>query len=345
MKPHFTAIASALAAVLTATAAVPVAWTNSPCMQPHALGPYPHGSTINFSVTLQGYTTPPIVDGADLRLWFQTNGMGNLWFTAPATLSNNVIKSTFGPAHDTGADRVSLFFGAPSTAFAAAVLRLSHAPGFTPNILPPPSVLDWRDELRAAMDDVPDTISNTVTAAYIEGLGINAGLTTNDVCAIVTNEVQVGWSEWSFTGDVVQGADYTVSEYAIGEGAYAYILYRDGTQVDTIGGLHGIQSVVDFSVTEITAMRQRITRNALGLARMEDLPSTNGMVTAASVTNTVRAVTYAVNDYVWDGDVCWRRQMRPGGYLEYVAVTNIDVARPENYAALEALERARRNQE
>ena len=37
--------------------------------------------------------------------------------------------------------------------------------------------------------------------------------------------------------------------------------------------------------------------------------------------------------------------MLKGGYLEYVAVTNIDVTLPENYKALEALEKARRNQE
>lgn len=136
------AVAIGLAATLGA--AVPVAWTNTPGMSPRVLPPIPHGSTVDFEVTLGGYTTPPVADGADVRMWFQTNGMGGAWWSAPATISGNVIRSTFGPAQDTGADRVSVFFGAPSNVFASAVLRLSHAPGFAPNVLEiPRAALDF----------------------------------------------------------------------------------------------------------------------------------------------------------------------------------------------------------
>ena len=106
----------------------------------------------------------------------------------------------------------------------------------------------------------------------------------------------------------------------------------------------------------ITATRTRTKVNALGFAKRSDVTNIvnkayveslgiESGVSEATVTNVVRSVAYAVNDYVWDGDVCWRRQMLQGGYLEYVAVTNIDVTLPENYKALEALEKARRNQE
>ena len=83
MKPQFklpcTILATALSAVLqlAAIAAVPVAWTNSPGMPPYPIKPVPHGSTVDLAVTLKGYTTPPIADGADVRLWYQTNGMGS----------------------------------------------------------------------------------------------------------------------------------------------------------------------------------------------------------------------------------------------------------------------------
>ena len=141
-KPLATALAALLAIPLLA--AVPIAWTNSPGMPPYAVSPIPHGSTIDFSVTLKGYTSPPIVPGADLRLWYQTNGMGSAWFYAPATINSNVITATFGPAQDVGADRVSLSFGAPSNVFASAVLRLTPSPGFAPNSLPLPApVLDF----------------------------------------------------------------------------------------------------------------------------------------------------------------------------------------------------------
>ena len=140
MKTHCKQLATVLAALLAIPllAAVPIAWTNSPGMPPYAVSPIPHGSTIDFSVTLKGYTSPPIVPGADLRLWYQTNGMGSAWWSAPATFDGSTITATFGPAQDSGADRVSLFFGAPSNVFASAVLRLTHAPGFAPSSLPLP---------------------------------------------------------------------------------------------------------------------------------------------------------------------------------------------------------------
>ena len=140
MKHLFRPLATALAAALqfAATAAVPVAWTNSPGMPPYPIKPVPHGSTVDLAVTLRGYTTPPIADGADVRLWYQTNGMGSAWWSAPATFDGSTITASFGPAQDCGADRVSLFFGAPSNVFASAVLRLTHAPGFDPARLPLP---------------------------------------------------------------------------------------------------------------------------------------------------------------------------------------------------------------
>ena len=144
MKLHIklpcTTLATALAATLqlAAIAAVPVAWTNSPGMPPYPIKPVPHGSTVDLAVTLKGYTTPPIADGADVRLWYQTNGMGSAWWSAPATFDGSTITASFGPAQDCGADRVSLFFGAPSNVFASAVLRLTHAPGFDPARLPLP---------------------------------------------------------------------------------------------------------------------------------------------------------------------------------------------------------------
>ena len=146
MKPHLKLPCTILAAALqlTSHAAVPAAWTNSPGMPPYPIKPVPHGSTVDLAVTLKGYTTPPIADGADVRLWYQTNGMGQAWWSAPATFDGSTITATFGPAQDCGADRVSLFFGAPSNVFASAVLRLTHAPGFAPASLPlPVPVLDF----------------------------------------------------------------------------------------------------------------------------------------------------------------------------------------------------------
>lgn len=141
MKTRFTHLATVLlcGVLAAAHAAVPVVWTNTPAAtQPYPIKPVPHGSTVDLAVTLKGYTTPPIADGADVRLWYQTNGMGKAWWSAPATFDGSTITASFGPAQDTGADRVALYFGAPSNVFASAILRLTHAPGFTPASLPIP---------------------------------------------------------------------------------------------------------------------------------------------------------------------------------------------------------------
>ena len=171
MKPHYKPLATAITAALqlAAIAAVPVAWTNSPGMPPYPIKPVPHGSTVDLAVTLRGYTTPPIADGADVRLWYQTNGMGQAWWSAPATFDGSTITASFGPAQDCGADRVSLFFGAPSNVFASAVLRLTHAPGFAPASLPPPpgvAMQPWVAEQLAALAMATTNYTNQTLADF-----------------------------------------------------------------------------------------------------------------------------------------------------------------------------------
>ena len=84
--------------------------------------------------------------------------------------------------------------------------------------------------------------------------------------------------------------------------------------------------------------------NALGLARFSDLD--RYAVPRQRLTEEVRRAVNLAADYLWDplDEVCYRRQMS-GGFLDYVAVTNIDVTLPENWQALEALEAERRSQQ
>ena len=366
----------ALSAALRA--AVPVAWTNAPGMAPHLIGPYPHGSSIDFAVTLRGYTEPPIAAGADLRMWFQTNGMGKAWFSAPASLDGNVITSTFGPAQDTGADRVSLFFGAPSNAFAPAVLRLTHAPGFRPNALPlPVQTLDFttvaytnapwltgaevdmriqelapRADLSASTNYTdsatnrlvqlltdPDeflqvaraeTSSFSVSAEFAtsahradlsDGLikidddeyrstdqifsQIDARTTTNDVCAIVTNEAPTGpLGEWALvsvpTGTEDQWSSLSVVESQSDPGTWDVTVVGPGSE-PCVGSFQGDSDVMtaELYVYEawdvqqgvsyrIGIARTRQPRNALGLARLADLPTNH--VTRAEMEEAIDAI-------------------------------------------------------
>lgn len=410
-------ILPALCAIRAACAAVPLEWIATPQRPAPATFDRFHGESLVFRCTFSGFGALPFDGASDVRLWYQTNGMGAAWWSLPATVSSNVLEAAWGPSCDPGAERVAFFFGAPSNAYAAAQVRFRNSPGAHPNDLEPPSVLDWRAELAAAMNEVytkaeadaritelaprtslapstnyTDQVSGSLSNALVRGevqvrdawgaqeagrsiyadyagaLGdgssgrpytqifaqLDAAITTNDVCAIVTNEVAEyttndtwicnnptgeWWApEWNGTGWRMPAV-----EILLPEDATSYTLKDEQSPEPGQG---------DYIFTRIASSK----RNAIGLAKRSDITNIvdkayveslgiESGVSEATVTNVVRSVAYAVNDYMWDGDVCWRRQMLKGGHLELVAVTNIDVTLPENYKALEALERARRNQE
>ena len=258
IKHHCNAPATALSVLLalftihsylfTAIAAVPVAWTNSPGMPPYPIKPVPHGVPVDFRVTLKGYTEPLIAPGADLHLWYQTNGMGKLWWPATAALEGDTIVASFGPAQDTGADRVSLFFGAPSNVFASAVLRLTHSPGFAPASLPlPVPVLDFSAvELRglAALTNgwsFGSTIDLTDSTNYTHSaLGAFAATGTvaragtygtptrwTDATGCVWEAVFEHFTDWAFSG-VPDGYVFWLSDYNGSLPGYSWWLEKEG---------------------------------------------------------------------------------------------------------------------
>ena len=152
MKPHYKHLATALAATLqlAALAAVPLSWDVRPGQPAPASFDRYHGEALEFRCTFRGFGELPFAPGADIRLWYQTNGMGSAWWSVPATIQSNVLSATWSPALDPGAERVALFFGAPSNAYAAAVLRLRHSPGFAPGTMPDPDTFHESDPVFAA---------------------------------------------------------------------------------------------------------------------------------------------------------------------------------------------------
>jgi hypothetical protein len=161
-------------------------------------------------------------------------------------------------------------------------------------------------------------------------------LTTNDVCAIVTNEVSVigdwvvttngayapGWriDIMEFPGDDTPVFDVSLCDH---EGSQVVILDTIGTPDPTAtcysgtimedAGGHGYLGIA------YTAERKRITRNALGLAMAKDLEK---LPTHETVTNVARAVS---NSF-WDekNEVLWRMEFRDGEPM-FVPVTNENV--------------------
>lgn len=150
MQHHFNPLATILAATLqlAAVAAVPLAWDVRPGQPAPVTFDRYHGETLEFRCTFRGFSPDGQTvfgQNEDIRLWYQTNGMGSAWWSAPATIQSNVLSATWAPALDPGADRVSLFFGAPSNAYASAVLRLRHSPGFAPGAMPDPETFHESD--------------------------------------------------------------------------------------------------------------------------------------------------------------------------------------------------------
>lgn len=198
MKTCCMILASALAAVLRA--AVPLAWEARPGQPAPVMIDRYHGETLALAATLRGFGGEPFADGADVRLWYQTNGMGAAWWSAPATVRSNVVEAVWSPELDPGAERVSLFFGAPSNAYAAAVLRLRHSPGFAPASLPlPVPVLDFSAvELRGL-----DSLTNGW--AFGDAGGPYLSATGGVVSGTVKVEGKVGTS--ADNGDAELGRD------------------------------------------------------------------------------------------------------------------------------------------
>ena len=129
---------------LSASAAVPLRWTvETSRAQPATFDEFA-GATYDLEATLQSYGRQLAVDG-EPRLYWQTNGMASSWWSAPATVSGNVLRATWTPACDVGAKAYNCFIGITGTVYNAAFqLRLRPSPGTVPNELPlPQKVIDF----------------------------------------------------------------------------------------------------------------------------------------------------------------------------------------------------------
>ena len=125
-------------------AAVPLRWTvETSAANPVTFDQFA-GATYDLEASMQSRGKPLAVPG-DPQLFWQTNGMGSAWWTAPATASGNVFRATWTPRCDVGAKVYNCFIGINGTTYNAAFqLRLRPSPGATPNALPLPTpVIDF----------------------------------------------------------------------------------------------------------------------------------------------------------------------------------------------------------
>ena len=248
-------------------AAVPLLWTATPERPAPAAFDRHHGETLELRCTLAGFGERPFAPGADVRLWYQTNGMGAAWWSVPATAASNTLAATFTPADDAGADRYALFFGAPSNAYASAVLRLRPSPGFTPNALPPPEQAAFEEtdpvfSTWLATADLVHAESDPTVPAWAKAVtppASGGGLGTNDVRGII--------GEWAASeqGEVARAGRAVLADGAF-NADYAQYASEAGTAqtaaetqyASTAWHVSGMMTGQTMEGDEVLAMRDTV---------------------------------------------------------------------------------------
>ena len=215
MKRHLSSLATLLLLASLARGAVPFDWT-ADVDRPAAVPiPILRGETVDLSCSLvrQGRPFDPAAESA--TLYWQTNGMGSAWWTAPATVASNRLSATFTPAMDPGAPVASAFIGTAGgdgRAYRAlAMLRFLHAPGAAPNELPlPVKILDfatiaitnapWPDASAFIPSD-GGTFGGSYryTGGQIS-FGVNSGLTDSEGELLVAPADRVLLGDWLLVG-------------------------------------------------------------------------------------------------------------------------------------------------
>ena len=152
MRTKLTIIPASSLLLLASSAAVPLRWTVETSRVQPATFDVVRGETVALEATMQSGGKPFAMDSEPVCIFWQTNGMGSAWWTAPcvATASSpsgptNILSATFTPEMDPGASSVIGFLGSSGSIYRAAFqLRFRHGPGAHPNDLPLPTpVIDF----------------------------------------------------------------------------------------------------------------------------------------------------------------------------------------------------------
>ena len=141
------AILIASATLASASASLPENWEVDLAAQPPQVFTLqrPRGETYELEAVLKNHGKPFEQAITNAFIYWQTNGMENLYWSAPASVSNNVLRATWLPSMDPGSATVRGYIGDPGHIYAAAFqFRFISSPGATPNELPlPQKVIDF----------------------------------------------------------------------------------------------------------------------------------------------------------------------------------------------------------
>ena len=120
---------------------------------------------------------------------------------------------------------------------------------------------------------ISDGASLTVNGTNVMD-AIESKPTANAVKSIVTETTVTGYTDWTFSGDTVPGVIYSVrDEEPTTPGSYIFTLLTNGIDAASVESSIFKPLTLTFTVGSgsITASREPITVNKLGLARLTDL--------------------------------------------------------------------------
>lgn len=163
-----------MAASAAFAAGIPQEWAVDVArVKPHQIQAY-HGDTMELKATYWLNGVPFDVSGESFRLYWQTNAMEEIYWSADATAASNTVSATFANTMDPGAPIVYGFLGSTGGNYRASfAIRFSPGPGAVPNALPLPApVIDFdKVEVLNPPWQTPDySPSNAELVATIEAV-------------------------------------------------------------------------------------------------------------------------------------------------------------------------------
>ena len=307
------ALAAALAHAAPSPAessSVPLRWTvETSRVQPAVFDAY-QGETLSLEATMQSYGSP-LATPVQPSLYWQTNGMGAAWWTAPATASGNVLRATWSPTNDCGGTVYNCFIGQAGGNYRAAFrLRMLPSPGYTPNHLPLPTVTGESDPVFSAW-----LATNEFSSA-----GVDTNAVVKDAENVVTGSFSIKRTFGNQESSLSFG-DYDPS----GPSIVMSRLFSTAPSSFFSGSIALIPSS-----GEKTSMLSRIKEYSAARwdarQEVESIMSSAMMPTNPTFSNAVREVVRETGDLLWDEElqVTWKATFE-GGKLWYTPVTNVNI--------------------
>lgn len=204
-----------------------------------------HGESLEIEAELKDRGTAFNSVLTSPQLYYQTPGMGNNWWTLPATQTNNLLRATFPASADPGEDRLICFLGSAGENFRASfILNFRHAPGAVPNTveLPVPT-LDF-SQITVLNPPYVSTDTYTNTTAALEA-GIEA----------VSNALVAAEADLSAAIAAATPADYNTVKEQVSTNADDIAALKTGKQ-DSIADLSDIRAGAALGATALQSFTE-----------------------------------------------------------------------------------------